>query len=131
MRVKSTLVALGAAAAAVFVPTANAQAATLPPDPWLHCAANAPYQPQVQDLGWQVIPKGVSGTTGQNNWTYDYLVAMVIPYGIEGEGYTLPPFTQSFPIDWALMCAQQFPGSHLQWVRGPMTGVLGAPWQCV
>ncbi len=113
------------------------------PDPGLYCYENSPLQMQVEVNGWIVQSLGAQGDVAKNNWRCVYNVAMAVPVPVGGygdEGYTLPPFRHSAPIDWAKMCQQQFPGSKLEWwhVPGPVQplgpfqgGLWGPPWKCV
>lgn len=127
------LLGAGSAAAATGGPS-------LMPDPGLYCAMNAPYAAQVQTDGWSVQFTAVKGNEYQNNWACVYEVAMAVPVvddievGDESLGasnLTLPPVQDTVPINWAEMCAQQYPGSSLQWIQAPEAGVWGAPWGCV
>ena len=109
----------------------------LMPDPDAYCAITAsPYQTQVREDGWTVQYTGLSGDANQNNWACNYLVAPTVPTTYDdGSSFTLPPQDQSFSIDWAAMCADQYEGSSLLWVGipGPETspGPFGAPWMCL
>jgi hypothetical protein len=114
----------------------------LMPDPDAYCALNAPYQAQVTEAGWQVVYTGLSGDANQNDWACTYTVYANIPVpngefgpGADTASAPLPPSNETFPIDWAAMCRQQYDGSSLQWVGvpGPETspGPFGAPWMCL
>ena len=138
--VQALAISLGALTTSVFGATASQAATGLTPDPYAYCATNLPFGQQRQVNGWVVIPKGLSGDTGQNDWKCTYEVFGYIPTfyatGIisspTGVGRELGPipFNFSVNVDWAAMCDQQFPGASAQWIPGPVTGVMGAPWQC-
>lgn len=106
----------------------------LTPDPWAFCDQNNPFALQVLEAGWISRPTGITGTPGQNNWGCTYLVFASIPAG--QDGFILPPFTHTSPINWALMCQEQYEGSSVQWsvTPGPIVtgrGVGGSPWVCI
>jgi hypothetical protein len=139
------LMALATLVASLTFSTSPASAESGPslmPEPYLWCYQHPPFQLQTQELGWSVFFRTVEGTPGQNNYQCRYTVVIgTIPTGMTG----LPggvaaddanfgvgwPVTFRTPIDWANMCSTQYPGSHLEWIPGPVTGVLGAPWHCV
>ncbi len=107
---------------------ASATTQTLPPDPDLWCANSDihRYDTQVREADWIVLFKGVVGTPGKNNWRCAYLVSMQGP-GNEFGNFTLPiPVTMTSPVDFRAACAEQFPGSRLEW-----TGTGAYPWRCV
>jgi hypothetical protein len=107
---------------------ASATTQALPPDPDLWCANSDihRYDTQVREADWIVLFKGVVGTPGKNNWRCAYLVSMQGP-GNELGNFTLPiPVTMTSPVDFRAACAEQFPGSRLEWTG---TGVY--PWRCI
>jgi hypothetical protein len=136
MRMFRTLAALmGAGAAALSLaclgaaPASAATGQSLTPDPFAYCIENPPFGLQQQVNGWQVQFINLTGASGQNNWGCRYAVSATVPTG--DDDFTLPPFFSTQPMDWNGMCNQQFPGAHAQWVQLPLTGVAGAPWQCI
>jgi hypothetical protein len=118
-------------------PSASADGGQLlMPDPDAYCVNNAPYQTQVNEAGWTVQYLGLQGDASQNDWACQYAVAATIPTTFDGgDSFTLPPQTQTFPIDWAVMCEEQYDGSTPQWVGVPgpaaSPGPFGAPWMCL
>ncbi len=107
---------------------ASATTQALPPDPDLWCANSDihRYDTQIREADWIVLFKGVVGTPGKNNWRCAYLVSMQGP-GNELGNFTLPiPVTMTSPVDFRAACAEQFPGSRLEW-----TGTGAYPWRCV
>ena len=112
---------------------------TLMPDPDAYCVNNAPYGAQVAEAGWNVQFTGLVGDAGANDWQCQYQVIATIPLAnADGEDaeIPLPPQTETFGVDWAGMCSQQYSGSTLEWAvtPGPVVsgqGPFGAPWLCV
>jgi hypothetical protein len=100
----------------------NAPVQVMVPDPDQWCANSDihRFDTQVREDEWIVIFKGVVGTPGQNNWRCSYLVSV-------SADITVPiPVTMTSPVDFRAACAEQFPGSRLEWV-----GVGAYPWRCV
>ena len=105
---------------------------TLTPDPAAWCIQNegAVFGLQQNTDDWQVHYSGLIGDAGQNDWRCGYQVWPTIPAG--GDTFSLvPPFNWSVPMNWEAMCEAQFSGAHVAWINGPLTGVGGAPWQCI
>jgi hypothetical protein len=134
--------ALGVGLLGAGTASAAASGPSLMPDPGLYCAEvqNAPYVAQVENDGWSVLYTGVKGDVGKNDWACVYEVSMAVPVvdeievgddSLNSSNLLLPPRQDTVPINWAAMCSQQYPGSSLQWIQAPATGVWGAPWQCV
>lgn len=117
---------------------ATTKSVVLIPDPQAYCIENPPDQLNVQEAGWTVIFNKLVGTPRKNNWQCRYHIYPTIPLAnLEGDDGALPgiPYYANFPINWNLMCRQQFPGSKAQYVSGPVGvvryGPYGAPWVCV
>jgi hypothetical protein len=139
--VQALAISLGTITASILGTTAAHAASDLTPDPTGYCATNLPFAQQQQVAGWKVFSTGLIGDAGQNDWACAYQVWVNIPTftstgiissptGIERNLGSFPVNTR-IPMDWAAMCNQQFPGASAQWIPGPATGVMGAPWQCV
>lgn len=122
--VATAVAAIGIAAAPASADTAGPD---LPLEPYMWCVDHAPYGLQQLEAGWQVQFTGLEGTSGQNDYKCGYNVIKTV-----GD-FTIPyTFHESWGIDWAGMCREQYGDTaHLEWIPGPATGVVGAPWRCV
>jgi hypothetical protein len=56
------------------------------------------------------------------------LIAATVPTG--RDSYTLPPAPYYVRVDFAQACQQQFPGSHLHFMLGPVYSTPW-PWECL
>lgn len=120
---RRTVIGLAGAATVAVAATAPAAAdEVLYPEPYQGCYDSNPYAAQVREAGWVSQFTGIGGT-GPNSFTCEYLVR-------PAADFTWPiPFHTTTPMDWAAMCPQQFPGSHLVWA-GPGRGSAGSGWVC-
>jgi len=104
----------------------------LVPDPAYWCVkVDEPrrFGTQIREADWKVLFTGVKGTAHQNDWTCSYLVqANLSDPG--GNAAPLPPVPERFPIDFKAVCAEQFPGSRLQYELGPVYSSAW-PWECI
>lgn len=106
---------------------------SLPPDPNIWCGNTAGhrYDTQIREAEWTVLFGGVRGTTHANDWKCRFLVARTIPSTARGgENFKLPPTTEYVNVDFADACRQQFPGSKLHYVQGPIY-TSPWPWECL
>jgi hypothetical protein len=124
----------GTAPATTSPPKAPARATeqVLVPDPAYWCVNVDLYHhfgTQIREADWKVEFIGVHGTPHQNDWKCSYSVVMTFP-GPEGQSGPLAPVTEHFPIDFREVCAEQFPGSRLQYELGPIYSSAW-PWECI